>query len=315
MSFDRLSRRDAIAGAAALLAFPAAAGAQGLTTIKAAGVPEDSVTPVLWAEQSGLFRKNGLNVEITPQRSGSAIASGVAGGAYNIAKSSIVPLITAHSKGIPFVLVAPGGMHSVKNEVVDFVVKPDSTLRPGRDLNGATIAVSSLNDLYTVSIKAWVDKAGGDSSTLKFVEIPIPAVAAAVEAGRVAGGGLIDPILQAALDAKKVKSIGHPFDAIAPEFLYTAWFTTKSYAAANPAAVKAFASSIREAAGYCNAHPAASVDALAKFTAVPASEIARLHRVTLGTTLDPKLVQPMIDACAKYKVIPSAFNAADFIAS
>jgi NitT/TauT family transport system substrate-binding protein len=308
------SRRAVLAGAAATLAFPSVAFGQSRTAVKAAGVPEDSATPVLWAEQSGIFAKHGIDVQLDAQRSGSAIASGVAGGAYNIAKSSLVPLIIAHAKGVPFVLVAPGGLTSTAHEVVDFVVKADSTLRPGADLNGKTIAVSSLNDLYTVSIRAWVDANGGNSSSLKFIEMPIAAVAAAIDGGRVAGGGLIDPILQAALDAKRVRSIGHPFDAIAPEFLYTAWFTTRSYASSNTAAVRAFASAVGEASIYCNQHPAATVDLLSKFTGVAPNEIARFHRVSLGTSLDPKLIQPLIDACAKYKVIEAPFNAADMIA-
>jgi hypothetical protein len=40
-----------------------------------------------------------------------------------------------------------------------------------------------------------------------------------------------------------------------------------------------------------------------------------MHRISYATALDPKLIQPMIDACAKYKVIPAAFDAKDMIAS
>jgi NitT/TauT family transport system substrate-binding protein len=317
MTFDRArflaSTTAALGGGVLTTRFPALARA--VVRIDAAGVPEDSATPVLWAKQSGIFDREGLSVNLVPQRSGAAIAAGVAGGSYTIAKSSLVPLITAHAKGLPFVLVAPGGLSSTSNEVVDFVVKADSSLRPGSDLNGKTIAVSSLNDLYTVSIKAWVDKNGGNSSTLQFVELPIAAVAAAIEEGRVAGGGLIDPILQRALDSNQVKSIGHPFDAIAPAMMYTAWFTTRTYATSHADVVKDFADGVRSAAEYCNAHPSASDDILSKFTGVPLGVVSKMRRVTLGTTLDPALIQPMIDACAAYKVIPSSFPADEMIAN
>ena len=49
-----ISRRHALAGAAAALAFPSVARAQALTQLKLAGVPEDSITPALYADQAGL---------------------------------------------------------------------------------------------------------------------------------------------------------------------------------------------------------------------------------------------------------------------
>lgn len=312
-----LSRAALIRGAAAsaaALALPHAAFAQSLTTINAAGVPEDSSTAVLWAQESGIFRRHGLSVNLTAQRSGAAIAAGVAGGSYEIAKSSIVPLIVAHTKGIPFVLVAPGGINSTANEAVAFVVKADSPIRSGADLNGKTIAVSSLNDLYAVGIKAWVDRSGGDSSTLQFVELPLGAVPAAIEAGRVAGAGLIDPVLQSALDGKGIRSIGYPFDAIAPAILYTAWFTTRDYAASHADVVKGFIASVHTSAEYCNAHPSATSALLSSFSGVPLARVATMRRATLGTSLDPKLIQPMIETCAKYKVIPAPFAAEEMFA-
>ena len=42
--------------------------------------------------------------------------------------------------------------------------------------------------------------------------------------------------------------------------------------------------------------------------------IAHMPRAIGGTVLDPKLVQPLIDAAAKYGAIPATFNAADIIA-
>jgi hypothetical protein len=45
------------------------------------------------------------------------------------------------------------------------------------------------------------------------------------------------------------------------------------------------------------------------------ARIAKMHRISYAASLDPKLVQPMIDACAKYKVIPAAFDAKDMIAA
>jgi NitT/TauT family transport system substrate-binding protein len=300
---------------AAVIATRVRALAQGVVTLKAAGVPEESATPVLWAEQSGLFRRDGLTVDLDPQRSGTAIAAGVAGGAYQVGKSSIIPLITAFAKGIPFVLVAPGGLYRAAKPHIAMIVATDAPIHTAADMNGKTLGVSALDDLYTLGIRWWIDKNGGDSSTLKFVELPLPAITDAIVTGRIDAGGSGTPALQAALDSGKVRVLAHMFDAIAPEFMYTGWFSTKSEVTAQPRLMRDFSRAERQAAAYVNDHPAQTVDALAKFTGIDAAVIGRMTRAQMGTTLDPKLIQPVVDVCVRYKVIPAPINTADMIAS
>jgi NitT/TauT family transport system substrate-binding protein len=310
-----MKRRTVLAMGGAMLAMPALASAQGLTSITVAGVPEESATPALWARQNGIYRKAGLEVDVQAQNSGSAIAAGVAGGSYAIGKSSLVSLIIAHAKNIPFVLVAGGGLYDSKNPNFGLVVKTDSAIKTAADLNGKNVAVSALNDLYAIGTRSWMDKNGGDSSTIKQLELPISAVADAIAAGRVDAGGLIDPELASAVEDGKVRWLAHDFDAIALRFMYTGWFTTADYLAKNRTTVANFARAMRESSAYVNGHAGDTVDVLAKFSAMDPARIRKMHRISYATTLDSKLVQPMIDACAKYKVIPAAFDAKDMIAS
>jgi NitT/TauT family transport system substrate-binding protein len=160
-----------------------------------------------------------------------------------------------------------------------------------------------------------MDKNGGDSSTIKFLELPISAVADAIAAGRVDAGGLIDPELQGGIDSGKIQWLARDFDAIALRFMYTGWFTTADYIAKNKATVSAFVKAMKESSAYVSDHAAETVDTMAKFTKLEPARIAKMNRIKYATSLDPKLIQPMIDACAKYKVIPAAFDAKDMIAN
>src|ERR1700735_1825427 len=85
-----MNRQPALALGGAFLAAPAALSAQSLPHLTLGAVPEESVTPAVWAEQSGMFRKAGLDVDVQAASSGTAIAAGVAGGAYAVGKSSLV---------------------------------------------------------------------------------------------------------------------------------------------------------------------------------------------------------------------------------
>lgn len=309
----RISRGSALALTGAAIAAPALALGESLTKITIGGVPEDSITPALWARQSGLFRHYGLEVDIQPQRSGTAIAAAVSGGSYQIGKSSIMPMILAHARKVPFVVIAPGGLYDASVPTIGLMVKADSPIRTAADANGKTVAVSALNDLYAITTKAWVDKNGGDSSTLKLLEFPVTAVTEAVETGRIDIGGSTAPELDDALATGKVRLYARMMDAIALKSMYTVWFSTIEYANANPKIVRAFAEALRDAATYTNTHHQQTVDLLSKYTGATTETIARMRRVPVATTVDPKLIQPTIDVSAKYKVIPAGFDAREMI--
>ncbi len=308
-----MKRRSALALTAAALAAPAVARAQALVPVHIAGVPEDSITPAVWAVEKGIFRRHGLDVQLEAQHSGSAVTAGVAGGSYQFGKSSMISMLVAFAHNVPVVIVAPGGLYEASDANEAVIVRADSPIRTGADLNGKIVAVSAINDLYTIGTRAWADAHGGDSSTIKFVELPISAVAAALDAGRIDAGGTIDPDLQEAVSGGKVRVLCDPNGAIAPRFMYTGWRATKDYAAANRATVDKFRAALGESARYVNAHFGETVDVMAKFTGVPAAVFMQMPRIVGATSVDPKLLQPLIDACAKYKAIPAAFDARDLI--
>ena len=310
----RHTRRAAVAAIAGAVAWPAIARAQPPTPLVLAGVPEDSITPALYGVQSGLFRKYGLDVTVQPQRSGPAISSAVLGGAYQIGKASITPLILGHAKGLPFTVVAPAGLYNVNAPIDGMFVPADSSYKTAADLNGKTFGVYGIGDIFTIATKAWMAKNGGDAASVKFVELPISAMVPAIESGRIDAGSMNEPAVQVALSSAKVRFLSHPFAAVAPHFMYTAWFTTAGYAAANGGVIANFQRAMREAAAYVNAHHEETVGLLSTFTGVDAAVVRKMARVDQGVALDPQLVQPVIDAMAQFKDIPAGFDAKALLA-
>jgi NitT/TauT family transport system substrate-binding protein len=309
----RLSRSAFVTLAGAALLHPAAASAA--TPLRAASASDDDVTPFLYAQKSGLFSKTGLDASVQPMRSGSAVAAGVIGGSFDIGKSSVMSLLNARGRGgVPIVIIAPAGVYDTAFPVSGLIVKVDGPIKSAADLNGKIVAVSALNDLYTISTKAWVDAHGGDSSTLKLIEIPISAVPEAIAQGRIDAGNVLEPELQFASEGGKTRVLGHPFDAIGRRFVFSAWFTTQDYAAKNREVIDKFVAALREAASYTNTHHAETVQLLADFTKVDPAIIKKSTRSTAGTTLDPKEVQHLIDLAVKYKALAATFDARDMIA-
>jgi NitT/TauT family transport system substrate-binding protein len=275
-------------------------------------LPNDDMMSVIYAQQTGMFAKAGLDVTLEKSSSGVAIAAAVAGGSFDIGKSSITPIFDAHEKGIPFVLIAPGAIYESKTPYGGMLVPSNVTLAGGKDLAGKLIGVNSLGDIGQVGINAWVERTGGDPAALKYVEIPMPATPAALDANRVQAGEMVFPPLARAMATGKYKLIP-VFSSIAPTFLFSVWFTTKDYAAKHPDVVKTFARVVADAATYTNAHHAQTAPILADFSAIPVDTIEHMPRVTNGTVVSAAQIQPVIDAAVKYGNVKHSFPAAEII--
>ena len=306
---ERVVQRRTFAGgvAAAALgpAFARAAAAQtpALQTLQLGSNASDDVTPVLWAQHSGMFAKSGLAVEIQKFTSGSAVTAAVIGGALDVGKSSLLPLISARSHGVPIQLIAPGELWLTEKPISGMVVPKDSIVQSAKDLNGKTLPTPSLRDIIETSTRAWLDANGGDSKSVKFVEMPSSAVLAALLDGRVAAATLSNPYFGNVSASGKVRLLSRPEDAIAKRFMITAWFATESYIEKNRDALARFAQTIQLSATYTNAHHAETVPVTAPFWGLEPAVLAGMTRSTMGAIVDPKDIQPVIDAALKYGVI------------
>jgi NitT/TauT family transport system substrate-binding protein len=291
----------------------ATAQAPALVTVRCASNAADDLTPVLYAQRNGMFAKAGLNVELTRMNSGAAVSAGVLGGSLDIGKSSLLPIITAHARGLPLVLVAPGELWLTKEPISGLVVLRTSPIKTAKDLNGKNVAVVALKDLTDTGMRAWVDQHGGDSTSLKVLEMPSSAALGALTEGRVDAANVSNPFYSNVMASGKVRVIGRPDDAIATRFMITGWFATADYVAKNRSVVERFAQVVRQAAAYTNKHHAETVDLIAAFSGMDPAVLASMTRATIADGIDVRDIQPIIDTAAKYKVIDRAFDAQELI--
>jgi NitT/TauT family transport system substrate-binding protein len=300
--------------AASLLAAPAAAQTP-LTTIHVGGVLSDDMTPVFWAVKAGLFKREGLDVQIVGSNSGTAMAAAVASGTYEIGKSSLLASVNAHLHGLPLEVIASGAVYDSKNPFAALCVAPDAALATGKDFEGKTVGSPSLNDLNQLVISAWVDAHGGDPKMMKFVELPNSTAPAAIAQHRVDGAVLLQPALAEAVTTKQVKSIANAYDAIANSFVFASYFTSSDYAKAHPEIIAKFAKVLYESAAYTNKHHADTAAMMADVSKIPVATVEHMPRVDGATSMNPAQYQSVIDAAAKFKMIPHGFPAREMLAN
>jgi NitT/TauT family transport system substrate-binding protein len=305
-----------LALAIALVVFGAGpARTADLQTVRVGLLPNDDMISVLYAQQTGMFKEAGLDVILDKSSpNGSAIATAVTAGSYDIGKSSITPLFDAYLHNVPFWIIATGAMYQSTKPYVGFIVPNDSPIKTVKDLGNGATAVSFIHDLGQLAVYKEIDEAGGDwkSSKLQFVELPMSASYAAVESQRVVAGEVSYPPAQAALDTGKVRFIP-AYNTFGKEFIFSVWFTTKDYATKHPDIVKTFARVVAKAAQYTNSHPKETAPILAAYTGIPQSTIDKMPRVTNGMSVYASGIQPLINTMAKYGFIARSFPATEII--
>lgn len=269
-------------------------------TITVVTPPVDSAAEVFYAKDMGFFAKQGLEVNIEPGTNGSAMASAVASDAVDVGYSDLVTLAKAYLKGIPFVAIAPAALWTSFAPVAGLAVMSSSPIKNARDLDGKVIAIPGLATLAEYSPRAWIDQNGGDSSAVKFIEMPYSAMPAALTAGRIDAAYLSEPFL--AVVKKDIRILGYTHNAVARQFLQSAWFTTPQWAKDHADLVKRFATAIRETAIWANqkGNQAKSAGILAKYSKTDLAIIGSMERAQFAEQLTGALIQPAINVSAKY---------------
>ena len=287
--------------------------AQTMPTLRVAMIPIETAAAVYYAQENGYFAKAGLTVEITQSASTPALASAVLAGTYDISYATVPTLATAHAKGVPFVILVPGIANSKKHFGGAIMVAENSTLRSGKDFNGQTLGTAGLNTIGEYLPRAWIDKNGGDSTTVKFVEIPMSAMADAIAAGRIAGAYFSEPFVTDAERRHLARILTAGADAITPnEFIPTGWFATAEWAKAHPDVVTRFQRAMNQAAAWADANPTKVVPIMAKEFKANSELVGLARRSYYPLHMSAADIQPWIDATAKYAGFPT-FKAEELI--
>lgn len=312
----RCARTWARAAGMVLLVLAASRGptaGRDLDVIRVAGPPSEPMKTVYYAQRSGLFARYGLDVQITLVNSGSAAMAAVAGGSVDLAHAAILSAIQAYDRGVRFQIVAPSGLYLSDHPQGLLIVKKDSPYRTGRDLDGTVIASSSLRDLNAAVTLGWIDAHGGDSKTVRVIELTNSAILAALADGRVSAVTVTAPYKDLALQSGVARELGKSYDVIGTHFMISGFTGSADTIEKRKDAMHRFALAMHEAIVYCNSHPAQMVDLVASYTGMTPEVIRKTDRTVDPEYVDPRNIQPTIDFSARYGLISKSFDAREII--
>jgi NitT/TauT family transport system substrate-binding protein len=260
--------------------------------VKVGVIPIIDVAPIYLGKQQGFFSKRNIDLTMQQAQGGAAIVPGVVSGQFQFGFSNVVSLMLAQSQNVPIKAVA-NGVNSTGDPAKDFgeLVVKDPAITTAKALEGKTVATNTLKNIVDTSVKDIVQKAGGDPSKVKFVELGFPDMAAALDKNRVQGIFVVEPFLSAAL-AKGWHSVGS-FADVDPNMCISVYFTSSQIESQKPDLVKRFTEAMNESLTYADSHPDAVRQIITTYTQIKADAAAAMTLPKWPTTIDKASIDKM----------------------
>ena len=271
-------------------------------------------TAMFMAMEKGYFKAEGLEIDPVPMAGGAVIVQGVTSGDLQFGWTNVISLYQAVVEGFDFKLIA-GGATNVRgsNETHAIEVLKDSSIKAAKDLEGKTVAVNTLNNIVHLMAMAWVDKNGGNSSKVKFVEIPFPQMEPALIAGKIDAISVQEPFASAAARRPEIRVLANPWGDVVPKFLIASWFASDKWIQKNKATAQAFVRAINRGIDAIHADKEGARAAMIKWSGLSPDMVGKIGYPLFEKGLSEKELQVTIDLTLKYKMIPRALKALDVI--
>jgi NitT/TauT family transport system substrate-binding protein len=312
-SVPPLSRSEWIASGCAAgvaAAWPAPARSQ-TAKVRVGSIVSDTFGMAYYGLDAGIFERAGIDVEILPFTNSAPMAAAVAGGSLDVGIGEATVLANGVMRGLPFAIIAGGAMYLTTEPTTLLCVAKTSTIKTARDLEGQTIACPGSVGLSNAAVCAWLVENGADLKKVHFVEMALSEMAPAVSRGTIAAANIGEPQLSAGMAV--LTPLAKTYDAIAPKFLLSDWFSTRDWVAQNKDTAKRFVAAAYETARWANANREQSLAILVKRGKFDEESVRHMSRATYATSLDAALIQPVLDQGAKFNMLPHPINAADLI--
>jgi len=267
------------------------------------------LSPFFLALDRAFFKDAGLEINVAAMVGGAAIQPALASGALNIGWTNVVSIYQSHLQGFDYRFIANGAINKRgANDVFGFQVAADSPIRSAKDLEGATCASNTLRNIIHVSGMHWIDANGGDSSKVKWIELPFPQMEPALVNKQIDGFVAVEPFVTVPSKVnKKTKVLGYPLGGIAPRLLIAAYFASDAWIQKNQDAVKAFITAINRGIDAHNANLEEARVTIAKHTGLKPEFLKEMVLPAFERQILLSDLQPMMDVSFQYKLIDRKF--------
>lgn len=278
------------------------------THLTVAALPIVDDAPLFLAIKKGYFKQQGLTV--TPKiitQSTLALPDLLHGSVDIVGGGNYVSYMEGQASGTFSLKILVAGTEC-KAGSFGVLAMPSSGITSPAKLAGKTIAVNLTNNIQTLTADSALKAAGVAPSSVKYVVIPFPDMAAALKAGRVSAISVVEPFLSGAEQALGAKLVLSQCSGSLASFPLSGYFATAAWTQQNPHTAAAFQRAMAKAQAYANANPAAVRAVLPTYTKVTAVAAQHLVLNSFPVTMSAAQLQRVADLMHTGGVLQSPFS-------
>ncbi|MDO5739974.1 MAG: ABC transporter substrate-binding protein [Ornithinimicrobium sp.] len=279
-----------------------------LREIKVGVIPIVDTAPIFLGQEKGFFEEEGLKLEIVQTTGGAAAVPGVTSGSFDVAFGNTVSVMVAVDQGLPLKYLSNGVTTTGTDPDFSGVLAPKgSTIKTPAELAGKTVAVNNLNNIGDTTIRSVVEEAGGDPSTIKFVEIAFPDMPAALERGQVDAAWILEPFKSRATDAGATL-ITNNYADFDPELDIAGYFTTVETIEKDPELAKSFTAAMKKSLEFANDNPDEVRRIVGTYTKIDEAGRAEMTLPRFRADFNRDAMAKLGEAAFKYGTLKKAPN-------
>jgi len=295
---------------------PEPSGEGELVHLRVGVQPTVEAAPLHLGIQQGFFEEHGIELELVSNLGGGApITAQVEAGEIEIGFSNPTSLVLARSNGLDVQVIAPASAagNDENDAQVWILSKGGSGIDEAADLEGKTIAVNAVQNILEFTIKDSLDGAGVDIDTLKFVEIPFPDMAAALDGGQVDAVASVEPFVAGAI-ANGATRVWNPYENVRANLPNASYFSSGRWIAENADTVQAFREALAESAQYAIDHPDEMRSIITTYTEMTEETLTAMRFPVILVDIDRDAYQTHIDLVKKWGKLNADVTVDDLLA-
>lgn len=281
-------------------------------------IPINDVTPLFAAIKQGYFAEEGITVDTSPSTGGATGIPGLIAGSFDIVYGNVVSMLLAAQQGIDIRVVAPGTkIETVDNDTSALVVRADSGITTGKDLEGKTVGVNTRNNVIWLYARAWIKATGGDPDKVTYKEIPHPQMEDALRQKQVDAGYMVIPYVALATAKPEFKAIGHPYSTVQLGVDVGQYLTTSKFLSERPETAKKFIRALRRGIEWYNANRGKPelLSIVSEFTRINVDLLSKIRMSPSPMKVDPAQIEKTMKLMIENKLLRGPIDIKPLVAS
>jgi NitT/TauT family transport system substrate-binding protein len=272
----------------------------------------DFMTP-MFAQDAGLFTKQGLDVSMQIATQAPVLLPGVVGGSLQFGVSTGAQVAIANEAGLDVVIAAGVGVITKARISTAVVVRPDTTIEKPSDFIGKKVVSPGINGTFHILFLRYLKTNGVDPASVTLLEGGFAQMPDLLRSKQVDAVLAAEPFLSRMVDS----GVGRRLDFFVPDrdHIFTSFYIAKkSWTDSHKDEVSRVRAALREANMMMRNDPAAAVAVQAKYLKLPPDLLAKQALPDARADVEPEDVQFWVDLALQLGLIKQPIDASTLIA-